>query len=195
MSFRDALLQTLAEPSPEGLWRLRGAMLEAGLPTESRAWEVIDRFRAYLDRLDTGGSSRDYSNLASKLDISAVGGVVLEQVLESDRGEDLAMRLFTGMLSEGLMMLATRQHVRAWEGELNSVHGDAAWYLYGELWRWAEARKPDLPKGERRMLLDRLLGPAVAPDTAGESKALLLGRLFQVLLLSELSSELDRLRA
>ena len=76
------------------------------------------RVQALLDQLATGTSSRDYSDLASKLDVGALGGVVLEHVLESEKAEDLALRLFTGLLSEGLMVLATRQHVKAWEGEL-----------------------------------------------------------------------------
>jgi hypothetical protein len=116
----------------------------------------------------------------------------LEQVLESDEGQDLAMRLFTGLLSEGMMVLATRQHVKAWEGELAAVYRGAAWFLYEELWRWAEARKPELPASRRRILLDQLLAPVHSDETGGFAKAILLGLLFQLLLLSYLSDGRER---
>ena len=46
----------------------------------------------------------------------------------------------------------------------SAVYREAAWYLYGELWRWAESKKPDLAPAARRRLLDRLLGPVHAAD-------------------------------
>jgi len=168
-------------------------LLVAGLPADSRAWAVIDEFRGFLDRLATSTSSREYSHLASKLDISAVGGVVLEQLLEIKDAQELALRLLTGLLSEGLMVLATRQHVKAWEGELDAVYADAAWFLYGELWRWAERSKPDLAPAERRHLLDALLAPVRKSETPGFQKAVIVGLLFQVVLASHVTSEAARL--
>ena len=67
----------------------------------------------------------------------------------------MAMGILSGALTEGLMVLATRQHVRAWEGELESVHRKAAWQLYEELWRWSSGRNSDLSPGERRALTPR----------------------------------------
>jgi hypothetical protein len=191
MSVKEAMVNALASPNVEDLWRLRAELLQAGIPGESRAIELLGRFQHFLDHLSTGTSSREYSELASKLDIGAVGGVVLEQMLESKEGGDLALRLFTGALSEGMMVLATRQHIRAWEGELAAVYREAAWYLYGELWSWAEKKKPDLPAAQRRLLIDHLLAPVRVPEGNGMSKALLIGLLFQMLLLSHLSDELE----
>jgi hypothetical protein len=192
MSLREALSRSLSSPTTADLWRLRAELLEAGVRDDARVWTVLAEFRSYLDRLATGTSSREFSHLASKLDIGAVGGVVLENILESEQGEDLAMRIFSGLVTEGLMVLATRQHVAAWEGELGAVHRSAAWYLYEELWRWARGRKPDLAPRDRRSLLDRLLAPLHSDDTDGFSKAVLIGLLFQLLLLSYLTDELDR---
>jgi hypothetical protein len=191
MTVRDALLNALSSPSAEDLWKLRAELLQAGVSADARAFAVLGRFQVFLDHLATGSSSREYSELASKLDIGAVGGVVLEQMLESKEAGDLAFRLFTGALSEGLMVLATRQHIRAWEGELAAVYREAAWYLYGELWRWTESKKPELPASSRRELLDRLLAPVHSDEGDGMSKAVLVGLLFQLLLLSYLSDELQ----
>jgi hypothetical protein len=189
MAVRDALKNVLTAPAVEGLWALRAELLEAGLPQDSRIWPVVDEFQKFLDELATSSTSRDYSELASKLDIGAVSGVVLENVIEKEGAEELGLRLLAGLLSEGLMVAATRQHVKAWGTELDAVYRRSAWFLYGELWRWAQELKPDLPASERRHLLDRLLSPVHSDETAGLSKATLIGLLFQVLLLSYLSSE------
>jgi len=188
---RAALLKVLAAPRASDLWALRAALLESGLAPDSEVWPILGGFREFLERLDTGTSSREYSELASKLDIGAVGGIALEQILESENRGDLAQRLLMGLVSEGLMVAATRQHVKAWKGELASVYRSAAWFLYGNLWRWAEGQKPDLPAGERRILLDQLFAPLHDPDSPDESKTILVGRLFQVLLAARLAEQLD----
>jgi hypothetical protein len=185
MALVDALTQVLTGPSASTLWSLRADLLEAGVPEEAPVWPVLDHFHAFLDRLATSTTSRDYSHLASKMDISAVGGVIAEHLLESDTPSDLATRFFTGLLSEGLMVLATRQHVKAWEGELAAVYRDAGWSLYGDLWRWTESQRPELDPGERRRLIDTLLAP-LHSDQAGSHKTLLVGVLFQILLLARL---------
>jgi len=188
----DPVLQALAavqrSPGRDELWRLRAELLAAGVPGASPVWEVLDRFRDFMDRLATGTSSREYSDLASKLDISAVGGVVLEHVFEAEDPKDLGRRLLAAVVSEGLMVLATRQHVKAWEGALAAVLRDAAWYLYGELWRWTVESKPDLPPADRRKLLDELLAPVHAETTSGLHKAVLLGVLFQVVLIARVTA-------
>jgi hypothetical protein len=189
MSIREPLERVLAAPTAADLRRLRSEMLASGYPHESRTWCVVEEFHRYLDQLSTSTTSREYSELASKLDIGAVGGVVLEQLIEHEGPEDLALRFLTGLLSEGLMVAATRQHVRAWEGELSAVHRGAAWFLYGEMWRWTQRRNPRLPGGERRVLLDRLFEPVHSADGSGFSKAVLLGLLFQLLLVAYFSEE------
>jgi hypothetical protein len=189
MEIRDALKNVLTAPKVEGLWALRAELLQTGLPEDSRVWSVVDEFQKFLDDLATGSTSREYSELASLLDISAVGGVVLENVLEKEGAEELGLRLLAGLVSEGLMVAATRQHVKAWGAELDAVYRRSAWFLYGELWRWARELKPDLPAAERRRLLDRLLAPVHSEEMSGLSKATLIGLLFQVLLLSYLSQE------
>jgi hypothetical protein len=194
MSLREDLEAVLRAPSAANLWTLRAGLLEAGLPAGSDVWEVLGEFEHFLDEVATRTSSWEYSQLSSRLDIAAVGGVVIEQVLEAKGQEDVGLRALSGLLSEGLMILATRQHVKAWEGELAAVYRRAGWYLYAALWRWTEARTPGLPPGERRRLLDELFAPVRSPDTVGFSKALLLGLLFQVLLASHASRDLPEIR-
>jgi hypothetical protein len=181
-------------PTAAALWQLRSELLELELPRSSELWALLERFHGFLDGLETTASSRDYSELASKLDIGAISGVILEQLAEKGEASEQALRLLSGILSEGLMALATRQHVRAWEGELSAHYRNAAWFLYQQLWHWTRQLKPDLAADERRQLLDLLLAPIRSDETSGIQKAVLIGRLFQFLLvgmLSELIPDLE----
>jgi len=190
MSLASSLATVLAAPSAAAVWRLRADVLEAGVDPDSLLWPLLTEFHDYLDRIETGTSSRDYSNLASKLDVGAISGVLLERMAERQESSELALNLLSGVISEGLMVLGTRQHVKAWEGELCSVYRGAAWYLYDELWRWTTSRTPELEPAERRRLLDELMAPVTAADTPGLNKAVLIGRLFQIVLLSRLAEAL-----
>ena len=190
MSVRDALRRVLSSPTAGDLWQLRSEMLEAGLPAGARAWVVLDEYHRFLDQIATATTSREYSDLASKLDIGSLSGIVLDRLLEPKDARQLTLSLLSGVLSEGLMVLATRQHVKAWGEGLAAVYRGAAWFLYAELWRWAEEQKPDLPASDRRELLDRLFEPVHSREEPGFPKAVLLGYLFQLLLVTYLSTEL-----
>ena len=187
MSIREALRDTLSCPTTEGLWRLRAELLETCVPPESRVWAVINEYLRFLEQVRTGTASRHYSDLASKLDVGSISGVILERFLEPQNASQLALSLISGILSEGLMILATRQHVRAWEEGLGSVCTSSAWFLYEEMWRWTQKKKPDLPPAERRRLLDLLFKPICAAESGGFSRAVVIGTLFQLLLVSEVS--------
>lgn len=188
----DSLALLLTAPSAEAVWRLRGDLLEAGTPADEHLLGLLGAFHDYLDRLATGMSSRDYSQLASKLDISAISGVILERLAEESGSPKLGLNLVAGAISEGLMALATRQHVKAWEGELAAVHRSAAWVLFDELWRWSSERNPEINATERRGLLDRLLAPALDPQQPGLLRAALICRLFQILIASEIGAAISR---
>jgi hypothetical protein len=187
MSIPEALATALSSSTAEALWQLRAELLAEQVPPSSRVFDLLGEYHRFLDQIARATSSRNYSDLASKLDIGSISGVIVERLLEPQSARELAVSLLTGAMSEGLMVWATRQHVKAWEQGLESVYRDAAWFLYAELWRWAEERKPELAPRERRRLLEGLLRPVLARETPGFSKALLLGRLFQLLLLSYLA--------
>ena len=188
MPVTESLALVLTAPSAEAVWRLRGDLLASGMPPDGRLPALLGAFHDYLDRLATGMSSRDYSQLASKLDISAISGVILERLPEVSDSPKLGLNLMAGAVSEGLMALATRQHVKAWEGELAAVHRSAAWVLFDELWLWTEGRNPEVEAPQRRELLDRLLAPALDATQPGLLRAALICRLFQILIAAELGA-------
>jgi hypothetical protein len=176
----------LESPTPEGLWELRADLLESGTAPDDRLLEIIGEFHSFLDRFATSTSSRDLNHLASKLDIGAIGGVVLEQLFESPNTKDLAMRILTGGISEGLMVLASRQYVRVQEGELAALFRDVAWTLYQRLWQWTAEANRNLGTSERRQLIDKITQPLLDTDASNVVKAVLAGRLYQVLVLAHL---------
>jgi len=189
MPLREALAKTLTCPTTENLWCLRAELLEAGVPPGARVWAVIGEYQRFLEQVRTSTASRHYSELASKLDIGSISGVVIERFLEPQGARELALSLISGIVSEGLMILATRQHVKAWEEGLGSVCEGAAWFLYEELWRWTQEKKPELDAAERRRLLDLLFKPICATSAGGFSRSVLIGSLFQLLLASSVADE------
>ncbi len=67
------------------------------------------------------------------------------------------------------------------------MHSQAAWYLSEALWRASSEMQPDLQPEERWEAIRTLLAPAHDPDVPAPEKALLLGRIFQLLLITYLA--------
>jgi len=184
LDLQEAIQPILSLPTPQGLIALQGALLAYGVDDEAakHALEITDHFHAYLSDLQSKLTSRSYSELASMLDIGAVGTVVLENLVASEP-EKFWKRLGLGGVAEGLMVAASRQYVKGWTVETGLVHNQAAWYLTEALWRTSSEMQPDLPPQERWEAIRTLLAPANDPDVPAPQKAVLLGRVFQVLLI------------
>ena len=193
VGLQDLLVRVFAKPSPADLLALQTWLLVAGTNHErvdaaSRAHEVAGEFYAYLIELEARYGARQYSELASLLDIGAMGAVALENLIEA--GEALTGRLLLGGLSEVLMVAASRQYVKAWSREIQPVHMRAVWFLRAELWRLSVLRRPGMRVDERIALVDGLLAPAMDGEAADPIRLALVGRLFQVLLLIHLAQVL-----
>jgi hypothetical protein len=193
MGFQELLGRLLTEPEPDDLLALQTRLLVASTDSERAsvvrpALEVAREFHAYLSQIEAKFSAREYSELASLLDVGAVGGVALQNLTEA--GEVLLQRVLLGGLGEILMVLASRQYVKAWDREMRPIHMRAIWFLRGELWRLSVQGQPDLPVEERVELVDGLLAPALDRATADQTSLALLGRLFQVLLIIHLAPAL-----
>jgi hypothetical protein len=182
----NELLLLAAIPTPDALRRLQASLLAAGVPARDPVWTLLDRYYGFLTTLAARATSREFSHFASLLDMGAVGGVALQNVLLAGEAGHGWQRLLAGGLSEGLMVMAARQYVRAWEQEMSAVYTAAAWHLFRELWQVSSDLQPALPAGERKRLLDDLLAPLLDEEGAGAQRAVLATRLYQLLLLARI---------
>jgi hypothetical protein len=180
---KDLLSHIAHEPTCDDLWTLRGTLLAC---THDRAEgqlvnDIAREFYIYLSELQSKMTAHQYNELASRLDMGSVGMLALQDIILEQ--ENLWKNLLLGGIGEGLMILASRQYIKAWEQELRSVHRRAAWTLYGVLWQLSNQYQPAMANNERRALIETILAPATSEDTPFETKALLLLRLFQTVLL------------
>jgi hypothetical protein len=187
-SLHKAIESILSQPTPDGLVLLQGALLAAEQEDKAagHALEIAGHFFAYLSELQSKITAHNYSELASLLDIGAVGVVALENILSTE-SESFWQRLVLGGIAEGLMVGASRQYIKAWEAETGLVHSRAAWYLTEALWRASSEMQPDLDGAQRWQAVHALLAPAHDPEVPAPNKALLLGRIFQMLLITYLA--------
>jgi hypothetical protein len=187
-SLREAIESILSQPTPDALVLLQGALLAAEQEGQAagRALEIAGHFYAYLSELQSKITARNYSELASLLDIGAVGAVALENIISAE-SENFWQRLVLGGIAEALMVGASRQYIKAWEAETGLVHSRAAWYLTEALWRASSEMQPDLDAAHRWQAVQALLVPAHDPEVPAPNKALLLGRVFQMLLITYLA--------
>ncbi|UCC64512.1 MAG: hypothetical protein JSV36_05500 [Anaerolineae bacterium] len=191
MGLETTLTQVLTQPMPNVLWGLRADLLALAdqLPPDRRdgvGWtlEIVDQFYRYLAELRSKMTAREYSQLASRMDMGSVGMLAVQDLV-SER-ENLLESLFLGGLSEGLMVLATLQYVKAWEAEMALVHDQALWWLYEGLWCLSCEFRPQVRTDERRKLIDALLMPIRSTETEPTVRVALLVRLFQALLIGSL---------
>lgn len=180
------MLCVLQRPEPAALVSLQEALLAEVAPGAARAEALATagEFHGYLLDLRGRLSARQYSQLAAWLDVAAMGLVAFENFM-ADKPTDLK-GLITGLLAEGAMVVANRQHIKAWDVEAQTPHDHAAWYLRGAYWRLSESTLPELPSSERLARLRSLVTPAQTVRVSSE-RIVALGRLFQVLLLIQVS--------
>lgn len=194
MTQMESLTTVLTMPTPDAIWRLRGDLLQHHQQIPPDLAELLTRFYNFLTELKAKATAREFSHFASLLDIGAVGGVAVQNLLDAQANkENLWQRLLAGGLSEGLMVLAARQYVKAWEGEMVSVYQEAGWHLYQALWTLSVQSQPQLDAGARRQMIETMLAPVHDTAVSGSIKAVLIARLYQILLVAHLQPLISNL--
>ena len=194
MDATTLLQRILKKPSAGDLLSLQSILLAKEEKADSplardqsaAALALLEDFYCYLVGLESKLEAHRFAELASKMDMGAVGGVVAENMLGA--GEKLLERVLIGGFSEALTVLASRQYIKAFNRELEAFYQQVAWRLRTHLWRFSAARRSELSPSERAALIGALFAPILDNKTPGEAKAIVLGYLFQVLLLGSLSS-------
>lgn len=188
MDSQTALTNVLTSPTPETLWNLRGELIEAGFSNHSHALVTLDDFFHFLNDLVASSTAREYSHFASILDMAAVAGVAIQNLLNEKGSEEWWRSLVVGAASEGLMVLAARQYVKAWEEEMNATYNAAAWNLAQSYWLLSAELRPELTSALRWRLVNELISPIRDDGLEGLVKAGLIVRYYQVLLMAWISS-------
>jgi hypothetical protein len=104
----------LAEPTPASLWRLRADILEREPSGQEQLLLILERFHHFINELVASSTAREFSHFASILDMAAVAGVAFQNLMEDQASEEWWRKFVIGAASEGLMVLAARQYVKAW---------------------------------------------------------------------------------
>jgi hypothetical protein len=184
MPLENLLLSILREPTPDDLWRLHPHLLALDSPDAEPARALAGQFYSYLSSVRSKLTAKQYSVLSAVLAAGSVGVIAAQDVIEeiaADRHQMIG-DLLAGGLAAILETMSAFQHVKAWETEFGSVHEEAIWHLYAELWRISVEAQPDLTMEQRQALLDRLFAAARDPKQTGGARMVLIIRLFQVLL-------------
>ncbi len=184
MKLDETLVLMLSEPYPEKLWQLRSALLEMDIGIDHPSLKVLDYFYLFLNELIATSTAREYSHFASILDLAAVAGIAIQNLMDDRNSEGWMNRFLLGAISEGMMVLAARQYVKAWEEEMKATFSAAAWSLSDSFWRISLTLQPDLEHEERRALVDTLVAPIRSEELNAPGMAALIVRYHQLLLLA-----------
>ncbi len=190
------LQRILTKPTASDLLALQCILLsweeKAAAPSEregiTSTLALLEDFFNFLVGLESKLEAQAFAELASKMDMGAVGVVVVDNVRGA--GEKLLERALMGGLSETLMVLASRQYIKAFNRDLEAFFLQVAWQLRAHFWRLSATRCPQMSASERAGLIDSLLTPILEKQTPGGAKPVVLGFLFQVLLLCSLGGRL-----
>jgi len=120
-----------------------------------------------------------------------VAGIAMQNLMENSDPEGWMNRFLVGAIGEGMMVLAARQYVKAWEEEMKANINAAAWTLSDSFWRISMTLQPELEQEARRNLVDTLVAPIRGDGLKASSKAALIVRYHQLLLLAWLIPWLD----
>lgn len=184
MNQEQLLALILSKPEPALLWQLRSAMLEVGLTPDDRRLTLLNEFYEVVIQLVASSTARQYSHFASILDLGAVGGVALQNMMDKSDSKNFTRKLLAGGLSEVLMVMAARQYVKAWEEEMKATYSIASWRLWEEFWLLSSSMQPDLDPEQRRLLVDQLIAPLQDEEVKGTVKAAITVHYYQLLLIA-----------
>lgn len=186
----ETLFANLSEPTPQSLWQLRNELLCAGFLADSLALITLNHVFDFLNELEARLTAQGFTELASLLDMGAVGTVALQNLVDGDVNTDeFWQRFLLGALGEGLIIAASRQYIKGAKAEVQALFQNHAWILYEALWQLSVMQQPDLDENGRAQSLTELFAPIWNEQTESMAKAALLGRLYQILLLVYLNQE------
>ncbi len=175
----NLLTNVLLNPTPEAVWQLQADLLAAGHSLQADEFALLDAFYHYLTAMQANLTSQGYTQLASYLSIGAAGMAVLE-------GGMAANLSLLQIMREGLTVLSSRQYIKGSTAEIERTIRDSSWFLYRAFWQLSSNTQASLSRDRRRQQLDDLFAPLQDGQTETAVKGILVGRLFQAILIMTL---------
>jgi len=144
----ERLSSALKDTSPDGLWSLSSELnalnASAGLRKDKKsvqtreavedALDVVRGFHEFSVEMRSEIESKDYSQMASIFDLTAIGALAAQDVLPGLDGLSLP-KILLGALSEGLIFLGSRQYVAGAQKIVNARLRIHSHRVYERLWR------------------------------------------------------------
>lgn len=182
----DNLMTVLTTPTPAAIWQLRGDLLESGWSHDSVLFEIIGRYYTFLDGITATLTAVQYNEWAHWLSIGSGFATLAESYMQVGTS-DLMSVLFPSGISEALEVFSSHQYVKSAEAQLHTHINQAAYHLYNTFWIISSTAQPHLSNSDRRHHLEHLFN--IIHTTENEMvKGVLIGRLFQYLLLTQLTA-------
>ena len=173
---------SISNPNPTTLWQLRSELLAGGLEPESPTAAVLNAFYSYLTAVEANLSAQGYTQFASLLNIGAAGAAAFLGLMQ----ENLS---FLSLVQDGLNVLASRQYIKGSTADLKRTVLDGGWFVYRALWQLSCRTQAELTPSVRREQLDNLFSPLHEETLDLTTKAVLVGRLYQIVLIMSLNAD------
>ncbi len=143
----EKLTGALKDASPEGLWSLSSELnalkATAGLRKDRKstqteeavedALDVLRDFHEFSVEMRSEIESKDFSQMASIFDLTAIGALAAQDVLPDLDNLSLP-KILLGALSEGLIFLGSRQYVAGAQKIVNARLRIHSHRVYQRLW-------------------------------------------------------------
>lgn len=203
--YRAALRDSLLDPGPGTLLRLRGELQVVSRWSEVQrqeplrksadaALDAVSRFYHFGQEIGGFTASTRSAEKASFFDLASVGVLALDNVLSAEKAS--LMRLLMSGLSEGLMFLGSRQYVSGSQAILQATYRAHAIAVQDALWTLAtDFRDPESLGSirEARGAIDTLFAKFDDPGVPLGTKVALLQQLYGLIAIVRCAKLLEEL--
>lgn len=162
---KKRLISIMKDMSPESLWKLTGELyaLKTALKLQKRrskerieraiedTLDVVRDFYEFNVELQSEITSKDFNEVASMFDLTAIGTLAAQDVITHLNGR-LLPTLLMSAISEGLIFLGSRQYVAGAQKIIEARLSIHSHRVYERLWELPLNFKKELSEEEIRKL-------------------------------------------
>ncbi|MCJ2556960.1 MAG: hypothetical protein LN415_07645 [Candidatus Thermoplasmatota archaeon] len=206
----ERLSSALEDTSPDGLWSLSSELnalkASAALRKDKKsaqtreavddALDVVRDFHEFSVEMRSEIESKDYSQMASIFDLTAIGALAAQDVLPGVDGLSLP-KILLGALSEGLIFLGSRQYVAGAQKIVNARLRIHSHRVYERLWGLPMDFKKQFMEenvAELQVSIDEFFKAFLREDGASPPKVAVLLQFYSLILAIQVEKVMMTLR-